>query len=191
MRAKSEITMRLVIMMAVLTLSLVSAHAQSDVWKHVTAPTRLPLRDVKLSDVQLTAIATLLRRSDKEDVWQCEGSELEEMIHGLTYESISLTQGKDILLVEAGPGCARGGQGSNGAMWLIRFEGAKPVLMASPKGEFSGWLYSVQTASSKGYRDIVLGWHMSALETDLTYFRFDGNSYVKIANATLKDGKIE
>ena len=55
--------------------------------------------------------------------------------------------------------------------------------MASPEDNFFGWLYSVQTSTSHGYRDIVLGWHMSAGEADLTYFQFDGKSYVAIGKA--------
>lgn len=70
-------------------------------------------------------------------------------------------------------------------MWLIRFDGDRPILLASPK-EFSGWLFSVQPSSSHGYSDIVLGWHMSAREANLIYFRFDGNAYHSISTATLQ-----
>jgi hypothetical protein len=91
-----------------------------------------------------------------------------------------------VLLIEAGRGCARGGQGSNGAMWLIRFDGLKPTLLASPQEGFNGWLYSVEPKASNGYRDVVLGWHMSAFEADLSYFRFDGKSYRRISSATFR-----
>jgi hypothetical protein len=90
-----------------------------------------------------------------------------------------------VLLVEAGSGCGRGGQGSNGAMWIVRFEGARPVLLATPKQGFNGWLYAVQASASHGLHDIVLGWHMGAFETGLAYFRFDGAHYTQISTAEL------
>ena len=89
------------------------------------------------------------------------------------------------MLVEAGMGCARGGQGSNGAMWVVRFKTKKPVLLATPQKDFNGWLYSIQPSTSHGLRDLVLGWHMSAMETGLSYFRFDGRSYRLIGGALL------
>jgi hypothetical protein len=70
-------------------------------------------------------------------------------------------------------------------MWVIRFDGNTPALLATPK-EFSGWLFSVGPSSSHGYPDIVLGWHMSAAEANLSYFRFDGKSYHSIGTATLQ-----
>ena len=72
-------------------------------------------------------------------------------------------------------------------MWLIRFDGTHPTLLASPQQRFNGWLYSVEPTTGNGYRDIVLGWHMSAFEADLSYFRFDGKSYRNISSATFRD----
>lgn len=66
-------------------------------------------------------------------------------------------------------------------MWLIRFSGTRPDLI-SPS-EFEGRLYAVQPAKSHGYHDIVLGWHNSAFETDLRYFRFDGTVYRPVSSA--------
>ncbi len=177
---------------AVLMIVVANVHAQSNVWKSVGSEIALPrLQVVTPSDAQLNAIAAMLRHADQDDIWACEGDARKEMIQGLTYEAIPLTPGGKVLLVQAGAGCARGGQGSNGAMWLIRFEGEKPVLMASPKGGFNGWLYSIQPTTSHGYRDIVLGWHMSAFEAGLTYFRFDGKSYAAIGSATRKEDENE
>jgi hypothetical protein len=45
-------------------------------------------------------------------------------------------------------------------------------------------LYSIQQTSSRRYLDSVLGWHMSAAENDLSYFRFDGTCYQRIGTAT-------
>jgi hypothetical protein len=69
-------------------------------------------------------------------------------------------------------------------MWLIRFDGATPILLATPN-ELSGFLFSIQPILSHGYPDIVTGWHMSAAEAGLSYLRFDGKSYRSIASAKL------
>lgn len=74
-------------------------------------------------------------------------------------------------------------------MWVIRLDGAAPALLATPD-EFSGWLFSVLPTLSHGYPDIALGWHMSASEAPLSYFRFDGTKYHRISSATLRsDGE--
>ncbi|HME06910.1 MAG TPA: hypothetical protein VKG25_07665 [Bryobacteraceae bacterium] len=114
----------------------------------------------------------------------CAAFPSDEWLTNLSYSIVPVTSGREVWLVEAGEGCARGGQGSNGAMWLIRFDGGKPVLLASPEEDFGGYLYSIQDTRSHGYKDLVLGWHMSANEADLTYFRFDGRTYHLIATAT-------
>jgi len=106
------------------------------------------------------------------------------------FEEIPLAANHRVLLVQAGRGCARGGQGANGAMWLIRFDGEVPVLLASPEGDFNGWLYSIQPTLSHGYHDLVLGWHMGADNYNLTYFRFDGKSYVVVGRANEANGEI-
>jgi hypothetical protein len=71
-------------------------------------------------------------------------------------------------------------------MWLVRFDGLKPTLIASPQQGFEGWVYSIEPSSLNGYRDIILGWHMSAGEAALSYFRFDGKSYHSVSSATLR-----
>jgi len=69
-------------------------------------------------------------------------------------------------------------------MWVLRFRGDKFSLIATPQLRFNGWLYAIQETSSHGFRDLVLGWHMSAREGGLTYFRFDGTSYQAVGQAT-------
>jgi hypothetical protein len=174
--------LRFTILLA-LFLSGSFAAAQSSLWKSVKYdPPKLI--QATISESQHKAIISLLRGQGPSGLWGCEGDHLEEMLKGLTFETIPLSPGAKVLLVEAGAGCARGGQGANGAMWLIRYQGGRPVLLASPQGEFGGWLYSIQPTTSHGFQDIVLGWHMSALETDVTYFRFDGKSYHSIGKTT-------
>jgi hypothetical protein len=169
-----------------LVLSASTVLAQSDLWSHVS-PQAGPqqLQAASLSDAQLRAFAHLLRQQKAEDIWECGPADLKELIDGLTFKTIPVSSKENLVLAEAPAGCARGGQGANGAMWIIRFDGATPTLLATPK-EFSGWLFCVQPAMSHGYPDIVLGWHMSAAEAGLTYFRFDGKSYRSIGTAELQ-----
>jgi hypothetical protein len=107
-----------------------------------------------------------------------------EWTENLEFEELPVSVTEEIVLVEAGPGCARGAQGANGAMWLIRFQADKFSFLAAPQQQFNGWLYSVQQTTSHGLRDLVLGWHMGGLGCGLTYFRFDAKSYQRIATAT-------
>ena len=178
-------------LLAVLMCTL-PALGQANLWDHVgTEPSSRNLTQASLSPQQLRAVDKALRHAPP-GVWDCSGDDLDQLIRGLRYEEIPVSDTQQVLLVEAGPGCARGGQGSNGAMWLIRFNGDTPVLLASPSADFSGWLYTVQPTVSHGYHDVVLGWHMSAREADLSYFRFDGKLYRCIATATITwddDGK--
>ena len=69
-------------------------------------------------------------------------------------------------------------------MWLIRFDGETPALIATPKGGFSGWIYSIEPTTNKGYHDLILGWHMGADQGGLNYFRFNGKSYQGEGSAT-------
>lgn len=182
--------MRLTILLF-LFLPVLVAQKKPDIWEEVPDSPNIPrLKGASLTRVQLRAVDKLLSEPRETDMWDCEGSDLEEMIHGLIFEEIPLAQDQNVLLVEAGAGCGRGGQGANGAMWLIRFDGDVPALLASPKGKFGGWLYSIQPSVSHGYHDLVLGWHMSAGEAGLVYFRFDGKSYIAIGAATESDDGI-
>jgi len=163
-----------------------SGIAQSDLWRHVgSRPTR-KFASVTLPESQRQSIIKLLKGRVSLDGWECASAD-DEWLNNLSYETIPLSPRVRVLLIEAGQGCARGGQGSNGAMWLIRFDGSHPTLLASPQQSFNGWIYSVEPASSNGYRDIVLGWHMSAFEAGLTYFRFDGKSYRRVSSATFRE----
>jgi hypothetical protein len=159
--------------------------AQSDLWQHVGAPLTKKIARVTLGQSQQQSIVGLLKARVSLDGW-CAADDA-EWLNNLSYETIPLSPQVKVLLVEAGRGCARGGQGSNGAMWLIRFDGLKPTLLASPQQGFNGWIYSVEPTTSSGYRDIVLGWHMSAFEADLSYFRFDGKFYRAIGSATFRE----
>jgi hypothetical protein len=175
--------MRLAMALLLMFVALV-AQAQSDIWKQVNPNYDGPrLQSVQPSGLRLKAIAAMLRQNVNQDNWGCEGSDLDAMIDGLSFEEIPLAPGREVLLAQAGPGCGRGGQGANGEMWLIQFDGDRPVLLASPGAGFEGWLFAIQPTASNGYKDVILGWHMSADDYGLTYFRFDGKSYAVIGHA--------
>jgi hypothetical protein len=170
---------------ALLLVFVCSASAQTPPpWKDVsTAPVSRNLDPATLSAAQRSSLASLLRRHL--GGWECGGEDFRQLIEGLSFDQLPLAPGANAVLVSSGSGCARGGQGANGALWVVRFYGVHPVLLASPDNQFSGWLYSVQPSSGHGYRDIILGWHMSAAEAGLTWFRFDGKAYQPIGSASL------
>ena len=176
--------MRLRVLIA-LIFSATAALAQTSIWSQVS-PQDGPqqLLPASLSDAQLKSLAHLLRHQKPGEIWECEAADLDGLIEDLTFKSIPLSGKLTLVLAEAPAGCARGGQGANGAMWVVRFDGDKPILLATPK-EFNGWLFSVQPLGH-GCPDIILGWHVSASEAGLSYFRFDGKSYHSIGAAKLE-----
>ena len=159
---------------------------QTDLWKKVGHyDPMLHLKIYTPSPAELVRIKKALVARVDLDNWPCaEEDEDLEWTENLKFEELPVSAREKIVLVEAGTGCARGGQGSNGAMWIIRFQGDKFSFLATPQQQFNGWLYSIQQTSSHGFRDLVLGWHMSAGQNDLSYFRFDGECYRRIGAAT-------
>ena len=177
--------MRLAIVLS-LVFAASAAVGQSALWTQVS-PGHLPpaFQPATLSPAQLSSLHSLLRQEGSFGDWGCEASDMQDLFNGLRFSRIPVSSGKQTILVEAGPGCARGAQGANGAMWLLHFKGAAPVLLATPRAGFSGWVDSVQPPSHHGYRDVVLGWHVSAVDAELSYFRFDGKLYRRIGSASL------
>lgn len=168
-----------------LILSAPALSAQAGLWAQVDPDYSAPrLAPATLSALQRNSLFKLFKSSGQVSVWECaEQGNADELFQGLTYEVIPLSARQDVILVEAGAGCARGGQGANGAMWLVRFDRSGPVFLATPKQRFNGWLFSIQPEARHGYRDIILGWHMSAFQSNLSYFRFDGTRYRCIGTA--------
>ncbi len=165
--------------------SLLATAAPADVWQHVNMqPDARPER-VTVSKAQFDAVKeTLTAGKGTLGGWPCD-SEEGDWTQKLVFEELPVSSTEKVMLVEAGTGCARGGQGANGAMWVVRFKGDKPILLATPQHDFNGWLYSIQPGVSHGLHDLVLGWHMGAFETGLSYFRFDGTFYRMIGVASL------
>ena len=155
----------------------------ADVWKNVNVSYGQPqIQSVRLSQAQLVQLKKVLVERMKLDGW-CDEGEESDWVDRITLGRLPVSDDVKTLLVEAGVGCARGGQGSNGAMWIVRFEDDKPIFLATPEHRFGGWLYSVEPSTSHGFKDVVLGWHMSAAEADLSYFKFDGTIYRLVGTA--------
>ncbi len=70
-------------------------------------------------------------------------------------------------------------------MWILALEAGKPVVLASPEHEFNGWIYSVQTKETHGFKDIVVAWHDRAGQASLTYFEWSGRAYRATSGAML------
>jgi hypothetical protein len=148
--------------------------------------------DRAVSRAQIEAIKKALK-TDKQ-VMGCRdsGEPVDSVLEKLTFERLQLSSNRETVLVEDGPGCLRGAQGANGSMWIAQLNRGRITVLASPAEDFEGWIYSVQATANKGYHDIVLGWHLSAVESGLGFFRFDGTRYRQLSLATLRrddDGK--
>lgn len=160
---------------------------QENVWQYVKidAGPVTQLRSITLSSQQLALVRKALADRVRLDHWPCADGDEPDWVEKVTFEGLPISDTEQAVLVEAGTGCGRGAQGANGAMWVLQFKGYELSFLATPEQKFSGWLYSIQSTKSHGLRDLVVGWHMSAGEADLSYFRFDGRSYREIATAQL------
>lgn len=184
----------LAILLALL-LAAPTLSAQNTLWSHVPTAYHHPRTPrVQLTHTEFTAVRHLLRSPAYQYDWGCQDDQDADWVKDVFFSDIALAPGHRTILVEGGPACALGGTGGGGPMWLVELHGSSASVLASPKQNFDGWLFSIQPNPRGAYGDIVLGWHMSAFESDLSYFRFNGHSYNRIASATLKfsesgDGK--
>lgn len=137
--------------------------------------------EVRPAAAERRLIARLLRAVPPETCAVVDPKQ--EWLKNLRYRLAPVRKGERVILVEAGEGCARGGQGSNGSMWLVRTGQGVPAILAGERQGFSGFLYSLRSSPSMGYRDVVLGWHYSAGEFSLAYFRFRGTRYRMLRTA--------
>jgi hypothetical protein len=168
-----------------LAICALAASGQKNIWEGVSAEYDPPKLDTaNLTHAQKEAVASLLRKTGATGGWDCGGDQLNDLIAGLQISEFPAGAGKKVVLVEAGEGCARGGQGSNGAMWLVSLDSGKPRIVASPKDGFSGWIFTIR--AREPYPDVVLGWHMGADESYLNYLRFDGKRYRVLGHGALE-----
>lgn len=176
--------MRPTLITFLLTYLLLWSPAQTDLWQNVGRYSPPQLKTYTPSQAQLARVKKALVARVRLDDWPCAEVDDQEWTENLKFEDLPISVTQKVVLVEARMGCARGGQGANGAMWLIRFQGDRVSFLATPQKQFNGWLYSIQQTTSHGFRDLVLGWHMGGGETGLSYFRFDGTTYQRIGAAT-------
>ena len=153
-------------------------HAQTINWQAIVSDHGNRLQQTTLTDSQTHNLQRMLVRHsrttgqtwcDKDDTSWVDNLKASDIPIGVAHA----------MLIEAGQGCARGAQGANGAMWLIRWQGPTPVLL----GELAGWPYRVLPHTSHGLHDVTVGWHMSAREFGLSLFRFDGTHYQQAGTA--------
>lgn len=144
--------------------------ARSIDWQRIVdVPKAGKLPPEQLTPAQRRALEQAIVASNT--VWDdCEDDN--DWPHAIVAHRVNLGPGH-FTLAEAGQGCARGGQGANGAMWLLRWDGATPVML----GDLDGWLDAVLPESSAGLHDVAVGWHSSADEYGLTLYRFNGKKY--------------
>ncbi len=74
-------------------------------------------------------------------------------------------------------------------MWLLRFEGARPVLLASPADGFIGYVYEAVGEMGSKYGDLVIGMRMGRNRSEL--LSISGLMYEKIGEAKLVRKDIE
>jgi hypothetical protein len=141
-RVDSHKTKRSAGIQTVLLLLLIpsSLHAQTTLWSQVST-TYNPPKTPKVTPTrgETRSIRTRLRSPAQRDIWACgdDPEQDRDWVNDVFFSTISLARGHKTILVEAGPGCARGGQGANGAMWIVEFHGSKPILLATPGQNFS------------------------------------------------------
>src|SRR5208283_646848 len=163
---------------------------QSELWQKVGSFSPVHLKTFVPNPAELVKVRKALLARSRRDGWPCADVTEPDWTENLKFEELPVSARNKTVLVEAGMGCARGGQGANGAMWIVDFHGDNFTFLATPQMKLNGWLYSIQETTSHGFRDLVLGWHMSAAEAGLTYFRFNGTTYQAIGQATcLSDGE--
>jgi hypothetical protein len=165
-----------------------AAQAQSSLWNGRNLPNQTETQPARLTRTQLASVrAVLVAWNDKLYNPLCDDKKDTSWLNELHFSWLPLGPAP-VTLVEAGQGCGlRGGQGANGDMWLIAWDGSHPRLIASPTTDFEGFLDAIKVSSSHGFHDVTLGWHRGGGETGMIYFRFDGRSYRPVSTATLID----
>jgi hypothetical protein len=163
------------------------AQTRPDIWKQVDPYYDGPrLQSAALNKIKRQAVLQFVMKYYSSSSDSTPESKPDELLNNLTFEEIPLAPNQHVVLVIA----PHEGTGGGGEMWLVRFDGDKPALLASPENDFFGWIYSIQPSMSHGYHDLVLGWHMAVDNYNLTYFRFDGKTYAAIGRANESSGKI-
>jgi hypothetical protein len=67
------------------------------------------------------------------------------------------------------------GATGNCPLWVFRWSHQQYILLLEGEAQ----TFTVQSSKTKGFRDLVLGLHMSASRSELTEYKFDGAAYRK------------
>lgn len=81
----------------------------------------------------------------------------------------------NLYVVRSGRGC---GGATNTPAWLVDMRDKHPYMLAN----IYGWGLGVQPHTSHGLHDFVTGWHISADQFGLSYYRYDGAIYRQIGH---------
>jgi hypothetical protein len=97
-------------LMIALFFTLTSLPQQTNFWQHVGDYNPVHLNTYSPNQAQLASVRKTLLSRERQDGWACQETE-DDWTEGLTFEALPVSATKKIVLVEAGTGCARGGQG--------------------------------------------------------------------------------
>jgi hypothetical protein len=139
-----------------LLATLLAGPAVAAPWSQLPAKLEAPqLPDAELSAAQLKSIAALLRAPGALGDWDCAPEEMDALVHGSRFQSVPLASPGTFVVAQAPAGCARGGQGSNGAMWLLRLDGDSPSLLATPGDGLDGCAAVLTTDPGTGHTTLL------------------------------------
>jgi hypothetical protein len=103
---------------------------QSEIWQHVNAkPGSVQLQSETPSPGRLALLRKALAARVRSDNWPCVTGDEPDWAEKVTFTQLPVSTTEEVVLVEAGMGCARGGQGANGAMWVLQFKHGKPFSL--------------------------------------------------------------
>ena len=96
----------------VFLFSFVSLSQQADLWQHVGGFAPIHLKAYVPTQSELARIKKSLTARVKLDNWPCAEMDDTDWTENLKFEELPISTTEKTVLVEAGSGCARGGQGS-------------------------------------------------------------------------------
>ncbi len=190
------IPLRLLLAIPLLAAALPAQQAR---WSKIDPNSPVPhTGDATLTPAQIHSIHTLFHADGQLRRPDCAASDPDhglptDWFKHLAYTTLARSHSSETILAEDTTNCGSPG-GTSGAapIWVIHLASVRTAihatLLASPLidqhvGGISGWLYRILPANSPVYPDLVLGWHMSAAETDLTWLHFDGRRYRQVSTA--------
>ena len=150
------------------------------------------LRNVKITDAERAAIATAIEeqiRANMADFEIDSEGQLEKAALDTRVKTIDLNRdGTSEVVAQAMVGCGATG---NCSLWVFQKTAHGYKLLLDGFGQ----TFTIQRASTKGFRDIVVAEHDSASESGLTVYRYKDGQYHDVACydanwAPLEDGVV-